>query len=44
MFEIAKKELFVKSDNFIVSDGLLALKELVENNLKYDLVLLDIYG
>ncbi|MDD5213013.1 MAG: methyltransferase domain-containing protein [Candidatus Gracilibacteria bacterium] len=44
MFEIAKKELFVKSDNFIVSDALLALKELVKNNLKYDLVLLDIYG
>jgi 23S rRNA G2069 N7-methylase RlmK/C1962 C5-methylase RlmI len=44
MFEIAKKELFVKSDNFIVSDALIALKELVENNLKYDLVLLDIYG
>ncbi len=44
MFEIAKKELFVKSDNFIVSDAFIALKELVKNNLKYDLVLLDIYG
>lgn len=44
MFEIARRELKVKSDDFLVIDALEWIKNLSKKWEKYDLILIDIYG
>lgn len=43
MFEIAKKELFVKTNDFLVIDAFEGIKNLASKWEKYDLILIDIY-
>lgn len=44
MFEIAKNELKVKTNNFYIMDAIDALDKIIEQEKKYDLVLIDVYG
>jgi hypothetical protein len=44
MFEIAKKELKVKTNDFYVMDASIALDKIIEHKKLYDLILIDVYG
>lgn len=44
MFEIAKNELKVKTNNFYIMDALNAIDKIIEQGKTYDLVLIDVYG
>lgn len=44
MFEIAKNELKVKTNDFYVLDAFEAIKKINQENKSYDLVLIDIYN
>lgn len=43
MLEIARKEFKVKTNNLYISDALEALKTIIKQNKKYDLILIDVY-
>lgn len=43
MFEIAKNELKVKTINFYIMDAIDALDKIIEQEKKYDLILVDVY-
>ncbi len=43
MFEIAKNELNVKTNNFYIMDAIDALDKIIEQDKKYDLILIDVY-
>jgi 23S rRNA G2069 N7-methylase RlmK/C1962 C5-methylase RlmI len=43
MFEIAKNELKVKTNNFYIMDAIDALDKIIEQEKKYDLILIDVY-
>lgn len=43
MFDIAKKEMKVKTNNFILDKNNIALDSLIKNQKKYDLIFIDVY-
>lgn len=44
MIEIAKKELHIKTNDFYIMDAHEAIKRIIKEDRKYDLVLIDVYG
>ncbi len=43
MIQIAKKELKVKTNDFYIMDSQKAIKQIIENKNKYELILIDVY-
>jgi spermidine synthase len=43
MFKIAKKELNIKTNDFLIMEWSIAIKKLINDDKKYDLILIDVY-
>jgi predicted O-methyltransferase YrrM len=43
MFQVAKNELGVKTNDLLLDKNDKLLEELIEKNIKYDLVFIDVY-
>ena len=43
MFEIAKKELNIKTNDLLLDENDKVLEKLIEKNIKYDLIFIDVY-